>query len=207
MTSISSRRDDEPPRDPIRRPPPHPSKVEPAKIVAAVRAEPDRISIGDTVTMRCSDELRRLLMTRYRNADAPLGRAIHPMTTVPAGVAIDAAIEAVGGYRLEVTTLRYASFSMEAPTSNRHPLDATARVEVVGRRHVEVACVVTEGVRTILTGRFGLVRVVRGRAAPLGSLAGTEPRPSPGKPLEGHPRQLTDVVPTSAVEALRKPQA
>jgi hypothetical protein len=112
-------------------------------------------------------------MTRYRDANAPLGRAIHPMTTVPAGLAIDAAIEASGGYRLEVTTLRYATFSMEAPTSNSRPLDATARVDVVGRRHVEVSCTVTEGVRTILIGKFGLVRVVRGRAVPLGTLAGS----------------------------------
>ena len=149
--------------------------MEPARAIAVARAYPDRITVGDTARMRCTDELLRLLMTRYRDAEAPLGRAIHPMTTVPVGLAIDAAIEAVGGYRLEVTTLRYASFSMDAPTSNRRPLEATARVEAVGRRHVEVACTVTEGVRTILTGRFGLVRVVRGRAAPLGSLTGAVP--------------------------------
>lgn len=160
-----------------RRPPAHPSRVEPAQPVAIVRANPDRITVGDVATLRCSDELLRLLMTRYRDAVAPLGRALHPMTTVPAGLAIDAAIEAVGGYRLEVTTLRYATFSMEAPTSNRRPLDATARVDVVGRRHVEVASVVTEGTRTILVGRFGLVRVVRGRAALLGPLAGTDNTP------------------------------
>jgi hypothetical protein len=138
-----------------------------------VRADANRINVGDSATVRCSDELLRLLMTRYRGAKAPLGRAIHPMTTVPAGLAIDASIEAVGGYRLEVTTLRYADFSLDAPTSNRRPLQAVARVEIVARRHVEVSCVVTEGARTILTGRFGLVRVVRGRATPLGTLAGT----------------------------------
>jgi hypothetical protein len=161
-----------------RRPPAHPSRVEPAQPVAIVRADPDRITVGDVATLRCSDELLRLLMTRYRDAEAPLGRALHPMTTVPAGLAIDAAIESVGGYRLGVTTLRYATFSMEAPTSNRRPLDATARVDVVGRRHVEVESVVTEGARTILVGRFGLVRVVRGRAAPLGPLTGTQNPPS-----------------------------
>ncbi len=148
------------------------------------RADPDRIAVGDWARLRCSDELLRLLMSRYRDATAPLGRAIHPMTTVPLGLAIDAAIEAAGGARLEVTTLRYSSFSMEAPTSNRRPLLATARIEVVGRRHVEVACVVAEGDRTILTGRFGLVRVVRGRAAPLGPLAGHPGAAPPRSPAQ-----------------------
>lgn len=101
-----------------------------------------------------------------------LGRAIHPMTTVPLGLAIDAAIEAAGGYRLEVTTLRYSSFSMEAPTSNRRTLTATAIVTLTGRRHIEVTCTVTEGERTILQGIFGLVRVVRGRASRLTDVVG-----------------------------------
>ena len=149
------------------RPPPHPSSVHPARITASQRALHDRISIGDTVTLETSAELLRLLMSRYRGAPAPLGRAIHPMTTVPLGLAIDAAIEAAGGYRLEVTTFRYSSFSMEAPTSNRRTLTAMAIVTLVGRRHVEVACTVTEAERTILRGIFGLVRVVRGRASRL----------------------------------------
>ncbi|GEM_PF-651375 len=154
------------------RPPPHPSSVHPARITGSRRALNDRISIGDTVTLETGAELLRLLMSRYRGADAPLGRAIHPMTTVPLGLAIDAAIEAAGGYRLEVTTLRYSSFSMEAPTSNRRTLTATAIVTLTGRRHIEVACTVTEGERTILQGIFGLVRVVRGRASRLTDVVG-----------------------------------
>lgn len=137
------------------------------------RASQDRISIGDAVTLETGAELLRLLMSRYRGATAPLGRAIHPMTTVPLGLAIDAAIEAAGGYRLEVTTLRYSSFSMEAPTSNRLALTAIAVVTLVGRRHVEVACTVTEAERTILRGTFGLVRVVRGRASLLTDVTST----------------------------------
>ncbi|MSQ43696.1 MAG: hypothetical protein EXR45_05750 [Chloroflexi bacterium] len=156
-----------PTENPPRRTPPHPASVRPARITACRRALDERISIGDTVTLEAGAELLRLLMSRYRGADAPLGRAIHPMTTVPLGLAIDAAIEAAGGSRLEVTTLRYSSFSMEAPTSNRRTLTAIASVTATGRRHVEVSCTVTEAERTILHGTFGLVRVVRGRASRL----------------------------------------
>lgn len=154
------------------RPPPHPASVHPARTTASRRALSDRITIGDTVTLETDPELLRLLMSRYRGASAPLGRAIHPMTTVPLGLAIDAAIEAVGGYRLEVTSLRYSSFSMEAPTSNRRTLTAMAIVTLIGRRHVEVSCTVTEGERTILLGTFGLVRVVHGRASRLTDVVG-----------------------------------
>ena len=54
------------------------------------------------------------------------------MTTVPLGLAIDAAIEAAGGYDLDVTTLRYCSFTMEAFTSNRRALQATGRIVRLG---------------------------------------------------------------------------
>jgi acyl-coenzyme A thioesterase PaaI-like protein len=94
------------------------------------------------------------------------------MTTVPLGLAIDAAIEAAGGYDLDVTTLRYCSFSMEAFTSNRRPLRATGRIVRLGRRHVEAEVEVREGERLILTGRVGLVRVRGGRATELADRTG-----------------------------------
>ena len=89
------------------------------------------------------------------------------MTTVPLGLAIDAAIEAAGGYDLEVTTLRYCSFSMEAPTSNRRPLRSSATITRIGRRHVEADVSVWEMDRLILKGTVGLVRARGGRAIPL----------------------------------------
>ena len=112
-------------------------------------------------------ELLQLLMRPYAAASFPLGRGIHPMTTVPLGLGIDAAIEAAGGYDLEVTTLRYSNFSMEAPTSNRRPLRAVGTVTEIGRRHVEVRVEVWEMDRLILKGSVGLVRVRGGRAVPI----------------------------------------
>lgn len=143
------------------------SDVRPPRALALRRRRSDRISLGDEATLDEGPELLQLLMRPYGNATFPLGRGIHPMTTVPLGLAIDAAIEAAGGYPMEVTTLRYGSFSMEAPTSNRRPLRATARITVLGQRHVEADTEVWEGERLILRARIGLVRVRGGRAAPL----------------------------------------
>ncbi len=143
------------------------SDVRAPRTVALRRRRPDAISLGDEATLDEGPELLQLLMRPFGGASFPLGRGIHPMTTVPLGLAIDAAIEAAGGYALEVTTLRYCRFSMEAPTSNRRPLRATARIAAIGRRHVEAEVEVWEGQRLILRGQVGLVRVRAGRAVPL----------------------------------------
>lgn len=143
------------------------SDVRPPRAVAYTRRQRGRISTGDSATLEEGPELLQLLMRPYGASSAPLGRGIHPMTTVPLGLGIDAAIEAAGGYDLEVTTLRYANFSMESPTSNRRTLRATGTVAKVGARHVEVDVTVWELDRQVLTGRIGLVRVRAGRAQPL----------------------------------------
>ena len=143
------------------------SKVRPPHVVALSRRSPQRITLGDSATVEQGPELLQQLMRPAPGQAAPLGRGIHPMTTVPLGLAIDAAIEAAGGYALDVTTLRYCSFSMEHFTSNRRPLRAVARIVELGTRHVECATEVREGDRLICTARIGLCRVRGGRAKPL----------------------------------------
>src|SRR5579885_3379457 len=132
--------------------------VQPPREIERHRRRDDAISLGDEATLEEGPELLQLLMRPYGRAAFPLGRGLHPMTTVPLGLAIDAAIEAAGDYALEVTTLRYCSFTMEAPTSMRRPLRATGRVVEIGRRHVEVEAQVLEGERLLLRARIGLVR-------------------------------------------------
>jgi hypothetical protein len=151
--------------------------VLPPRTVAAQRGARDRIARGDTATVVEGPELLQHLMRPYGRSTFPLGRGIHPMTTVPLGLAVDAAIEAAGGYDLEVTTLRYCRFSMEAPTSNRRALRATARVTEIGRRHVEAAVEVWEEQRLILSGAVGLVRVRGNRAMPIDDRTETERPP------------------------------
>jgi hypothetical protein len=148
------------------------SDVRPPRALELRRRRGDRISLGDEATLEEGPELLRLLMRPYGSAAFPLGRGIHPMTTVPLGLAIDAAIEAAGGYDLEVTTLRYGTFTMEAPTSNRRPLRATARIVDIGPRHVEAEAEVWERDRLILRTRVGLVRVRSGRAVSIADRTG-----------------------------------
>ena len=136
------------------------------------RRREDIISLGDEATMEEGPELLQLLMRPFSGASFPLGRGIHPMTTVPLGLAIDAAIEAAGGYALDVTTLRYCSFSMEAPTSNRRALRGTAVVTEIGRRHVECRAEVWESDRLILKASIGLVRARGGRAVTIADRTG-----------------------------------
>jgi hypothetical protein len=143
------------------------SDVQPPRPVTVRRKRDAFVSLGDEATVEEGPELLQMLMRPYGRASAPLGRGIHPMTTVPLGLGIDAAIEAAGGYDLDVTTLRYCSFAMENPTSNRRALRATARVVEIGRRHVETETEVWEADRLILRGRIGLVRTRGGKAAPL----------------------------------------
>ncbi|MGH2352323.1 MAG: hypothetical protein ACRDI2_10275 [Chloroflexota bacterium] len=143
------------------------SDVRPPRTVALRRRQEKAISLGDEATLEEGPELLQLLMRHHQGADFPLGRGIHPMTTVPVGLAIDAAIEAAGSYALEVTTLRYCTFSMEAFTSNRRSLRATARISHLGRRHVEAEAEVWEVDRLVLRGKVGLVRVRGGRAVDL----------------------------------------
>ena len=143
------------------------ARVRPPQVMELRRQQVGAITLGDSATLQDGPELLRLLMRPYGNATAPLGRGLHPMTAVPLGLAIDAAIEAAGGYALDVTSLRYCHFSMEAPTSNRRPLRATAEIAEIGRRHVEASVEVWEVDRLILRGRMGLCRVRAGRALSL----------------------------------------
>lgn len=144
------------------------SDVRPPRALARRQQVPGKVTAADTATLEEGPELVKLLMRPYGANSFPLGRGIHPMTTVPLGLAIDAAIEAAGGYDLEVTTLRYCSFSMEAPMSNQRPLRANGTVTQIGRRHVEVEVQVLENDRLILKGQIGLVRVRGGRAMEVG---------------------------------------
>ena len=147
------------------------SDVRPPRALARHQQVPGKISVGDTATLEEGPELLKLLMRPYGPNTFPLGRGIHPMTTVPLGLAIDAAIEAAGGYDLEVTTLRYCRFSMEAPTSNQRTLRGSARVTAIGRRHVETRAEVHELDRLIASAEIGLVRVRGGRAVEIADRA------------------------------------
>lgn len=141
--------------------------VQPAKIMRVERQVPGHISLGDTATLVSGPELLQRLLCPDPGQVFALGRDIHPMTTVPLGLAIDAAITAINGTVLDVGVLRYCSCSMEHFTSNRRSLQAVARVAELGSRHVECFVEVMEVGRLICTARVGLCQVRGGRAVSL----------------------------------------
>jgi hypothetical protein len=137
------------------------------QIVASRRYAPDRVALGDTVTLVDGPALHQHLSEPVPGRDHAIGRAIHPGTTVPLGLAIDAAIQAVNGKVLRIGTLRYCSVSLESRVSKTRPLQATARVVALGARHVECVSEVREDERLICRARIGLCQVKDGRAASL----------------------------------------
>lgn len=135
------------------------------------RQDPTRITLGDKACCRLEPGIFALLMNPMGGSAFPVGKDLHPMSTVPAGIAIDAAVEACGGDVTGFSTLRATSFSLEAPVSCREPLIATGEVTRIGDRSVTVAVrVVEEGSqRLILQGEAVMVRVVGGQAGPIPS--------------------------------------
>jgi hypothetical protein len=152
------------------------------RLVASERRYPDRIMLGDTVTLEDGPELHQHLSQKVPGQSHGVGTAIHPGTTVPLGLAIDAAILSINGKRLGISILRYCSFTMESRASINQPLRATARVVELGARHVECVSDVWQEDRLICKARIGLCRSQEGRAIPLTSyylLDGAESQAQP----------------------------
>lgn len=141
------------------------------EVVQVVRAVPDCITVGDLARVRLHPGIFDLLMNPVAGSRVPLGKDLHPMTTIPAGIAIDAATEACGHSQTGVGVLRALEISMEAPVSMNLPLEAVARVTEIGVRHVTAGVEVVEltepAGRLILRGKVVLVKVVGGKAAPI----------------------------------------
>lgn len=118
------------------------------------------------MTLEDGPELHRHLSERVPGQSHGVGAAIHPGTTVPLGLAIDAATLAVNGKALGISILRYCSFSLEHRASTTEPLLATGRVVGLGARHVECVAEVWQHEHLICKARVGLC-VRDGRAVPL----------------------------------------
>ena len=144
------------------------SEVRRPRVIAEQRRVADRIALGDTATLEDGPALLQHLRERAPGQTFALGTAIHPLTTIPLGLAIDAAILAANGRTLSISHLRYCSFSMERIISTDRPLRATARVAELGAHHLECVVEVREDEHLICQACIGLCQVREGRAAPLG---------------------------------------
>lgn len=148
-----------PPLERIRRP----------QIVESQRRDPEKIALGDTVTIEDGPELHQHLASKVPGQTNGVGTAIHPGTTVALGLAIDAAILSLNGKQLGISMLRYCTFSMEKRVSTERSMRATARVAELGARHVECVSEVFQDGHLMCRARIGLCRARDGKAAPLSS--------------------------------------
>ena len=161
------------------------------QVVECVRKEENRVTRGDYAQVCAEAGLMAWLSAALRPGADPPGRGTHPMSGLPLGIAVEAAIAAVGGKANGLCILRAMECSYESPAPLDAPMWARATVKEVGLRHakvdVEVHCGATSGdektpayapplnKRTVLRGILVLVRVGEGgNATSLADLT-TEP--------------------------------
>jgi hypothetical protein len=136
-------------------------------IVTSARRDPQKIALGDTVTIEDGPQLHQHLSTKVAGQDHGIGTAIHPGTTVALGLGIDAAILALNGKALGISMLRYCSFTMETRVKVDQPLRATGRVVALGAHHVECTAEVWQEGHVVCKARVGLCRTENARAVSL----------------------------------------
>ncbi len=156
-----------------------PSILFPVPELVARRARvPGKVSVRDWAEVRLGPGLLGFLMTARGTGEAPPGRGTHPMTGVPLGVGIEAAIQAASGKENGIDVLRACEWVFESPVEAGDVLRGRGEVVSLGTRciraHVEVFGESADGrepgSRLLLKGEVILVRVVDGRAVCLDSL-------------------------------------
>ena len=173
----------------------------PPRVTAGHARIEGQVSSGDWASVRLEPGLLRFLCDTPPGAAHPPGRGTHPMTGVPLGVAVDAAIAACGGRENGIAVLRACEAQFESPSQMEEALDARAEVASVSARHVEALAEVRSAAdgRLVLRARLILVRVgADGRAAPLADVVRTDPSPGAVLARSSHP-------PTDADDLLDEP--
>jgi len=155
-------------------PPPPPSAFPVPEVLSLAVREPGRVAVGDRAETRLAPGLLGWLMTPPAPGAPPPARGTHPMSGLPLGLAVEAAITAASGRRNGLDTLRAARVEYESPIRAEEPALARAEITARGRRHVTARVEVRSAAdnRLLLRGEVTLVRVdpATGRAADLTSL-------------------------------------
>lgn len=136
------------------------------EVTSRDRAIDGYVSVGDRATVLLKPGLLSWMMAEPRPGAPPPGRGVHPMSGIPLGLAVEAAIEAASGKELGNDVLKACTGEHLIPVYGKETLEAEAHVVSVGRRHVEVEAVVRrfEDGEIAYRARVILVRVVGGRA-------------------------------------------
>ncbi len=169
----------------------------PPEVVAVKRHDPARITPGDRARVRLAPGLLEWLCATPEGAERPPARGTHPMSGLPRGLAVEAAILAAGGRENGVDVLRACEAQFESTARRDEALTADAEIAETGRRRVEVRTEVTgEDGRPVLLARLVLVRVLAtGRAAELGPLAARE------TPARGSAAGVAGRTPPAGIDA------
>ena len=137
----------------------------PPKAFEIKRKNEKRVFIGDSALLELSPDTIITMMS----GDPPPGRGLHPLSSIPFGLAVDAAIQACGKGITGMDVLKAAEVSLPAKLVKEEPMFACGVVKKIGNRNVECSAEiyqVTNGVKiTIMQAKVILVRVVNGKAS------------------------------------------
>ncbi|MCX7719428.1 MAG: hypothetical protein N2111_13645 [Candidatus Sumerlaeaceae bacterium] len=131
------------------------------EVLEVIRSDPRRVRIGDCATVRLAPGLLDFLMTSPNGSAAARGRGTHPMSGIPLGIALEAAIEACGGQETGIDVLRACECTYDSPVRRDEPLIGRARVGEIGPRHITLEATAESEAdgRILIRARLVLVRV------------------------------------------------
>ncbi|AXA34894.1 MAG: hypothetical protein D6691_12670 [Candidatus Hydrogenedentota bacterium] len=139
------------------------------EVLAIRRGEPEKISVGDEAWCRHVPGLLAHLMEEV-TPGVRRGSGAHPMTGLPIGMAIHAAIVACDGERTGIGVCRALHATLESPMGPWDSVRSYARIEEIGRRHVTClarAYAEETPLRLLAELQVVLVKVENGRAVPI----------------------------------------
>ncbi len=113
------------------------------RIVSRHTAVPGKISRGDWAEVEMQPGILDFLMHKEDQDTPPVGHRTHPMTGIPIGLAVDAAIAAASGRDTGVDVLRHCEATFESPIARDQAVLARGQVVELGRRHVRATATVT----------------------------------------------------------------
>ncbi len=142
----------------------------PVEILTVVRQQPGRLSVGDEAWCRHRAGLLAHLMEQV-HPWLRLGSGAHPMTGLPIGMAVHAAIVVCDGEQTGIGVCRALEAVLESPMRPEDHIRSYAVIREIGHRHVTCfakAYAEEEPLRLIARlPKVVLVRVENGHAVPL----------------------------------------
>lgn len=135
-------------------------QVSPPTVLARLQAVAGKVSAGDWAEVRLETGLLALLMKPDGGTGVPPGRGVHPMSGIPLGIGVEAAIVAASGRENGIDVLRACHCAYESPMRPHEPVVARGEVLAIGQRHVSVKMEVRSEAdgRLLMRGESVLVR-------------------------------------------------